>query len=314
MNKRILILLTLFLLFGTWTSQAQHAEEEPAEVEEKSRFFDWKAIHEDERITYDDWLKENYGIIPTKEIAEELGVAPHSIHIRARKIGIAKKQFDWKLMHGDSGFTHEEWLKENYGKMTAGVLAQRLGITKYAVQNKVRSLEIEKEQSWDVIYDYTGITREEWLIRHYQKTSNKELAQELGISIVNLKKKAQRLGLSKIFSWTDVYEDTGLTCEDWLKENLDVPLKELSMLLGVSPWVILGKISSIKRQMYKDEIAKEILSLKEQGYTDEDILRIVDREEAKSPHWSRQAAIIRSQLEKLKIRAKKAKELSIRKK
>lgn len=200
----------------------QKPEDVQATIDEwttpKRKVYDWSVLHKDTGSTREEWFKQNYGKIPMRVISEELGLSKYLLRRKAFFLGIIEEQFDWKLMHKDTGLTRERWLVENYEKLTAGEIAKEFGISESAVYGKAHALGIMDEAfDWKAPHKNTGITYEEWLLDVYERTDTKVIARELGISRGAVYAKAFNLRQEgKQFRKRDLIDDMAKESYDFL--------------------------------------------------------------------------------------------------
>lgn len=77
-----------------------------------------------------EYIRQNYPNVPTREIAEKLGVTTNTIQKRAQAMGIKKN----KKNHEKTAKT-KEYIKANYPKMDFGTMAKELGLSAVTVKS-----------------------------------------------------------------------------------------------------------------------------------------------------------------------------------
>lgn len=90
------------------------------------------------------------------------------------------------------GREEEEFLKDNYGKMTNRDLAEKFGVSAISIQRKLSRLNCirQKQKKWEA-------DEEAYLREHYLEQSDAELAKHFDVTATSIKRKLHRLKLSR---------------------------------------------------------------------------------------------------------------------
>jgi hypothetical protein len=159
-----------------------------------------------------EYLKENYGTVSAREIAETLGRGLPGLHSKAATLGLDGRVGHWSHAKRVGAWTKEEieFLKANYLTLGAEACARQLGRTKAAVHGKIRKVgggrpSIGPKVEWTE--DELSFLRE-----NYQIMSWEEMAQKLGRTEQAIQVRASMLGMQR---YRDPYE----FFETWTEES-----------------------------------------------------------------------------------------------
>lgn len=129
----------------------------------------------------DKFIIENYSVLTTNKIADELNKTPNQIRHRASVLGVQKEVI----------FTNEEiqFIVDNYATMDTGKIAIKLNKTRKQIMGCASHRNIKKEK-------FTELEKE-YIIKHYSNTSNEKLEENLNIPKHRIIRFANKLGLEK---------------------------------------------------------------------------------------------------------------------
>lgn len=148
-----------------------------------------------------EYLVGNYGSTTNKSLADYFDRTVGSIEVKA-------KQLDLKKDEEHIGKANRKWsdedidfLKTNYGKLTAREIASHLDKKLYMIQRMAHHYNLTNSK--DPSKSRANSRRNwlpqevEYLIDHYQVTEQKEMALHLGRPLASIQKKMEYLGLKK---------------------------------------------------------------------------------------------------------------------
>lgn len=88
----------------------------------------------------DAYIRKFYPIRQASEIAKTLKRTENSIRLRAKVIGVKRGNWMWKPQE-------DEYLRDNYTKMRIQAIADHLGKTYSAVDNRITTLKLRKSKN-----------------------------------------------------------------------------------------------------------------------------------------------------------------------
>ena len=178
------------------------------------------------------YIVENYTKYTNKEMADHLGKSENSIGYVRRKLNLIKQP------HKPWSLEEEDYLRNNYLKMSSDEIANELKRTVHSIDAKCADLNLIKHEAWsDEEIDY--------LINHYIEMEYDEIGRNIGRSEGAVRAKCFELDLyKKELPWTN----DELT---FLKENyMQMSKNEISEILNRSPSAIGLKASRMGLKKY----------------------------------------------------------------
>lgn len=129
----------------------------------------------------DKFIIDNYSILPTNEIADELNKTSNQIRHRANILGVQKEVV----------FTKEEiqFIIDNYATMDTDEIAKKLNKTRKQIMSCACHNKIKKEKFTE--------SEKEFIIKNYSTMSNEKLEENIGIAKHKIIHFANSMGLEK---------------------------------------------------------------------------------------------------------------------
>lgn len=128
--------------------------------------------------------------------------------------------------------SEEQWLKENYNKLSQIEIAKYLNRSIKSIGHKAKRLNLTIQNNWTV-------EEINWLKENRAKYSLQECADKLGRSICALRHYCLKLDIQAIPNWT--VDET-----DWLKQNYKIKsLTECATHLGRTESAIKNKLNEL---------------------------------------------------------------------
>jgi len=163
----------------------------------------------DEEIEY---LEENYGKIPAKEIAKKLGRGKAGVYSKAEALELDGNRGHWAGDKRVGAWTDEEveFLVDHYLELGAEECARQLGRTVAAVHGKVRQTDGGRPSIGPKV-EWTE-KELEFLRENYQTMAIDDLVQKLGRTKQAIYARGQMLGMQR-------YIDPAPFFETWTEES-----------------------------------------------------------------------------------------------
>ena len=139
-----------------------------------------------------EYLKGNWGMIPTSEIARTLKRTRASVQRKATRMKLKMCDEKYERATGKTRWTDEmkDYLRENYGIIPLEQLMQEMGIdSPHKIKHQARALGLTKE------YHKWTDAEEEHLIDKWGEKPVEALAKDIGVSEAAIKTKAHNIGL-----------------------------------------------------------------------------------------------------------------------
>lgn len=196
-----------------------------------------------------EFLRENYRILSIEEISLKLNRTPHSIEVKASKIGIRKTK---KWTQKDIKF-----LKENYNLMSNPELGSALEVSVGSIERKANEYGLRKsKEAMKKIRQRWPDENIRYLRENYKRLPPKEICDHLGISLNNLYAMTRHYGLQASSGSNAFHKHSNKTWSNkeisFLLENyMKLSLRELSAALNRSINSITYKMVGLGISKYK---------------------------------------------------------------
>jgi hypothetical protein len=204
-----------------------------------------------------EYLKNQYGKQPAKEIAKTLGRPLRGLYSKAEALGLDGKRGHWASTGKVGAWTvdEEQFLRENYLTLGAKACAERLGRTVAAVHGKIRKTgggrpSIGPKVEWS--------TEElDFLRENYQALSWGELSEQLGRTEQAIQVRASMLGMQRYVdpapffeTWTEqsAYAIGFFAADGWVNKRgpesirIGFAQKEPDVLFSISRAIGVGQV------------------------------------------------------------------------
>lgn len=235
----------------------------------------------------DEYLKINYGEIPTKDIVKNLNITKRDLETRVRKLGLKMTEEQKARIKGSRVWSDEEdnYLRNNYGEMTKDEIAKNLNIDKGLVVKRIEKLGLKMTEEQRA--NLTGVKiwsdeEDAIIIKYYSTLTSTEIAKKLkNIPDWAVRRRAKFLGLSakdrpkksdkisenakpKIekYEW-DSEKDTYLT-----NNYGEITIKAIAENLGTTYSIVCKRITKLGLKMTEEQ--KERLTGKRKWVDKED--------------------------------------------